>query len=40
MFGQVIDGMDVVDSIAAVEVDENSKPKTDITIKSVEITQY
>lgn len=40
VFGQVIDGMDVVDSIAAVEVDENSKPKTDITIKSVEITQY
>ncbi len=40
VFAQVIDGMDVVDKIAAVEVDENSKPKTDVILESVEITTY
>lgn len=40
VFAQVIEGMDVVDSIAAVEVDESSKPKEDIKIKSIEITTY
>ena len=40
VFAQVYDGMDIVDKIAAVEVDANSKPKTDVKIKSVEIKTY
>ena len=40
VFAQVIEGMDVVDAIAAVEVDSNSKPTTDVILKSVEITTY
>ncbi len=37
VFGQVTDGMDVVDSIAAVETDENDRPLEDITINSIDI---
>ncbi|MGT2755850.1 peptidylprolyl isomerase [Streptococcus ovuberis] len=37
VFGQVTKGMEVVDQIAAVETDEADKPKTDITITSIEI---
>lgn len=40
VFGQVYEGMDVVDKIAAVEVDENDKPKKDVTIKSIKIMEY
>lgn len=40
VFAQVIDGMDVVDKIAGASVDENSKPTKDITINSVDITEY
>ena len=40
VFAQVIEGMDVVDAIASANVDSNSKPFTDITIDSVEITEY
>ncbi|MCH5299356.1 MAG: peptidylprolyl isomerase [Ruminococcus sp.] len=40
VFAQVIDGMDVVDAIAAVETDESDKPKKDVTIDSIEITEY
>lgn len=40
VFAQVIDGMDVVDKIASVEVDENNLPKTNVVIKSVKITTY
>ena len=40
VFAQVIDGMDVVDAIADVEVDSNDKPKTDVKIETVEITTY
>ncbi len=36
-FGCVTDGMDVVDKIAAVDVDSNNKPLTDVVIKSVKI---
>ena len=36
VFGQVIDGMDVVDKIAAAET-EKDKPKTDIKIEKIEI---
>ncbi len=37
VFGQVIEGMDVVDKIAAVETGERDKPKADIKIDSIEI---
>lgn len=37
VFGQVIEGMDVVDKIAAVETDDKDKPKTDIKIEKIEI---
>ncbi len=40
VFGQVIEGMNVVDKIAAVQTDENDTPKNDITINSIEITAY
>lgn len=40
VFGQVYQGMEVVDAIAAVEVDENAKPLQDITINTVTITTY
>ena len=40
VFGQVYEGMDVVDAIAAVEVDDNKKPTTSVIIESIEITTY
>ena len=40
VFGQVYDGMDVVDAIAAVEVDSNKKPVASVIIESIEITTY
>jgi len=41
VFGQVYDGMDVVDAIAAVKVNaENSRPLQDVTIESIEIRTY
>lgn len=40
VFGQVFDGMDVVDAIAGVAVDGNYKPIQDVTINSAEIVAY
>ncbi len=41
VFAQVYDGMDVVDAIEAVETDsKNDKPLKDITIDSIEVTEY
>lgn len=37
VFGQVFEGMEVVDKIAAVEVDSSSKPLTDVIIETIEI---
>lgn len=37
VFGQVYAGQDVVDAIAAVQVDENDKPVKDVVIQSAEI---
>lgn len=37
VFGQVIDGMDVVDKIAQTATDDNDKPTTDVTIASIDI---
>lgn len=39
VFGQVVDGMDVVDKIAAVKTGANDKPEKDVTIKSIDILQ-
>ncbi|MDP4183512.1 MAG: peptidylprolyl isomerase [Bacillota bacterium] len=38
IFGQAYEGMDVVDKIAAVDVDQNSKPLSPVTINSIKIT--
>lgn len=40
VFGQVIDGMDIVDQIAAVETDENDMPKEAVTISSIKVSEY
>lgn len=37
VFGQVFDGMDAVDAIAAVEVDRSDKPLTPVTVNSIDI---
>lgn len=39
VFGQVYEGMDIVDKIAAVETDGNDKPLVDVIIKSIEINE-
>src|SRR6476469_1046190 len=38
VFGTVTDGMDVVDSISAVETDSRDRPRTDVTIERVELS--
>jgi len=40
VFGQVYEGMDVIDTIGQTGVDENQKPTGDITINSVTIETY
>ena len=41
VFGQVIEGMDVVDKIAACETDSaNDKPVNDVVIESISIEKY
>ncbi len=40
VFGQVYEGMEVVDAIAKVDTDSNDKPTTAVTIQSIEITTY
>ncbi|OIJ11273.1 peptidylprolyl isomerase [Anaerobacillus alkalilacustris] len=37
VFGHVIEGIDVVDAIAEVEVGQNDRPKEDITIETIEL---
>lgn len=37
VFGQVIEGMDIVDKIASVETDSSDKPKTDVKIEAIEV---
>lgn len=39
VFGQVIEGMDVVDKIAAVKTDSNDKPESPVKIKTIKILQ-
>ncbi len=40
VFGQVFEGMDVVDKIAAIETDSNDAPNTEVVIDNVKIYQY
>ena len=40
VFGQVYEGMDVVDAIAKVDTDSNDKPMTAVKITSIEIATY
>lgn len=39
VFGEVIDGMDVVEEIANVETDRSDKPKTPVKIESVDVNE-
>jgi cyclophilin family peptidyl-prolyl cis-trans isomerase len=39
VFGKVIQGMEVVDKIAEVPVDENSKPQKTVSILSIRLDQ-
>lgn len=40
VFGQVYEGMDIVDAIAAVPVNAADAPQTDVIINSIEVSQY
>jgi cyclophilin family peptidyl-prolyl cis-trans isomerase len=40
VFGHVFEGMGIVDSILALKVDENNKPKKLVKIKKIEIVNY
>ena len=40
VFGQVYEGMDIVDTIAQTGVDENQRPTEAVTINSVTITKF
>lgn len=40
VFGQVIEGMEVVDEIASVETDDSDRPVEDVIIEDVEISEY
>jgi cyclophilin family peptidyl-prolyl cis-trans isomerase len=40
IFGQVYEGMDIVDKIAAVQTDDNDKPLEDVVINSIEVGTY
>ena len=39
IFGQVVDGFDIIDKIASVETDSADKPTTDVVISTVKITE-
>ncbi|MCR4717324.1 MAG: peptidylprolyl isomerase [Lachnospiraceae bacterium] len=40
VFGQVYEGMDLVDKISKVETDESDKPTTDVIMKSVKVSTF
>lgn len=40
VFGQVFEGMEVVDAIAAAAADEEGKPRREVRIESVRIVEY
>lgn len=40
VFGQVYDGYDTLDAVAAVETDENDKPVNDVVIDKIDVIEY
>ena len=38
VFGEVIDGMDIVEEIGSVRTDGNDKPREDVVIESIDVT--
>lgn len=40
VFGQVYEGLDIVDQIASQEVDGSDKPTTDVIIDKIEVTEF
>ena len=40
VFGQVFEGIEVVDKVAAVKTDDNDRPLEDVIIESIEVTTY
>ena len=40
VFGQVFEGIEVVDKVAAVKTDDSDKPLEDVIIESIEVTTY
>ncbi len=40
VFGQVYEGMDIVDKIAEVKTDANDKPENDVVINKIEVKEY
>ena len=40
VFGQVFDGIDVVDAIACVKTNPSDKPLTDVVIETIELKEY
>ena len=41
VFGQIVEGMDIMEKIMSVEVDEETAvPKEDIFVKHVDIIEY
>ena len=40
VFGQVFEGMDVVDAIAGVETDRRDKPVTPVVINGIDVTKW
>lgn len=40
VFGQVFEGMEVVDAIAAVPTDERDRPREDVVIRTIEVKEY
>ncbi len=40
VFGQVFEGMDVVDKVAKIETDSNDMPNEDVVIETIKIYQY
>lgn len=40
VFGQVLEGYEVLDAIAGVQTDDNSRPLTSVVIDSIEVLEY
>lgn len=40
VFGQVYEGMDVIDSVAQVQTNEDDKPLKDVVIESIKVTTF